>query len=146
MSIYATAWEMALPVWVEGKPEGGWAGFAGTDNKGRSVYQRFIRVRAQMVPAHIGNEGYGDLYADFLPPPVEYDEHQAERRWTPRAVVIVDEDHAEKDVQRYPDPLLVLTGAEYESADFAELLDRIQDALEERFGARPQQISIGRSF
>ena len=144
MSNYATVWEIAVPVWVVGTPGDRWSDHCGTDDQGRNVYQRYIRVCAQVVPAHIGNEGYGDLYADFLPPPVEYDERDLERHWTPRAVVIVDEDHAEKDVQRYPDPLLVMTGAEYESAGFADLMERIRDALEERFGAHAKWISIGR--
>jgi hypothetical protein len=74
---------------------------------------------------------------------VEYDENDWEREWTPRAVFIIDEEHAEKDGQRYIEPLLMMTGREYEAAGFIELMGRIRDALEERFGAGPQFITVG---
>lgn len=51
-----------------------------------------------------------------------------------RCVLILDEDHEDKDGQRYPDPLLVLSGAEYEAAGFGDLLLRVTNALEARFG------------
>jgi hypothetical protein len=142
LSIYATQWEIALPVWVQGFAPDAKRLLVGTDQDGQAVYERFIKVRVQVVPAHIGHEGGDDLYVSFLPPLVEYDENDWEREWTPRAVFIVDEDHLEKDGQRYVAPLLRMNGNEYESAGFDELLGRIRDALEERFGGDTQFISV----
>jgi hypothetical protein len=59
-------------------------------------------------------------------------------------VFIIDEDHVEKDGQRYVEPLVTMTGREYEAASFDELLRRITDALEARFGAAAQRISVSR--
>jgi hypothetical protein len=99
--------------------------------------ERWVEVYAQAVPAHIGHPSMypdGDPYADFLPPVVDYN---PDIDCPPRAVLIIDEDHSEKDGQRYLSPLLLLTGTEYEQLTFAALLDRITMALEDRFGARP---------
>lgn len=53
-----------------------------------------------------------------------------------RAVVIV-RDGTPKDGQRYVDPLLVLTGEEYQKSTFDELHARICDALR---GSRPEVV------
>ena len=143
MSVYATDWEIALPVWMRGVPPQAEHVLSDTDQDGQTVYQRFIKVSVQVVPAHIGHEGDDDIYGSFLPPPVEYDESDWEREWTPRAVFVIDEHHLEKDGQRYVSPLLTMTGEEYQSARFTELMKRIQDALEERFEAKTQFIAVG---
>lgn len=137
MSIYATCWEMRLPVYVpcEHEEAEAWQPVGRADIG--PVKRRWVEVYAQAVPAHIGHPSVypeGDPYASFLPPIVEYDPDDWDTVWTPRAVIIVDEDHAEKDVQRYVDPLMVLTGAAYEALTFSELLERIGRALERRFG------------
>jgi hypothetical protein len=112
----------------------------GKSEPGVPYRERWIEVTAQAAPAHIGHPSEypdGDPYSDFLPPVVEYDPKNWSAAWQPRAVVIVDEDHLEKDGQRYTEPLLVLTGKEYEEAAFPELLARIQHAAETRFGGWP---------
>jgi hypothetical protein len=43
--------------------------------------------------------------------------------------VIVRQDRSEKDVQRYVDPLIVMSGEEYARVTFEELLDRIHKAM-----------------
>jgi hypothetical protein len=122
MSIYATLWCVKFPK----------DGFTPIDDE-------WIEVIAQAVPAHIGSptpgEGYedGDPFADFLPPPVETDG----RGNAPfmRAVVIVA-GHRDKGTprsgQEYHDPLMVLTGEQYASATFEELLLRITRRIHER--------------
>ena len=140
MSIYATLWMLRLPVWVPCTAEtmDTWH-TVGSGDIG-PLTQRWVEVWAQAVPAHIGHPSIypeGDPYAWFLPPVVEYDPDDEEREWTPRAVIIVDEDHSEKDVQRYPDSLMVLTGAEYQAMKFGEMLERIEDALVRRYGHAP---------
>ena len=113
MSIYATLWEIKLP-------------------RRHCFDEEWVRVYAQGVPPHIGHPRYypdGDPYADFLPPiaadcdPETYDVSHY------RAVVIVQEGRDKKDIQRYTDPLLVLTGQEYARMTFHQLLDRIQEAM-----------------
>lgn len=132
MSIYATWWEIAVPIYVlcDEAEKGAEVLVDGGSNL--PCRERFIQVFAQAVPAHIGHPSEYDVdyYADFLPPVMEHDQG------TPRAVFIIDEDHCEKDGQRYVNPLLMLTGKEYEAATFGDLLDRIENALEERFGVR----------
>ena len=142
MSIYATYWQIKLPVWVpcgeDEKEAEEWSPGQDFSQPGRPVRERWVKVYAQAVPAHIGHPSAyseGDPYADFLPPVVEYDPNDWHTAFTPRAVFILDEDHDEKVDQRYTAPLLVLTGAEYEAAPFSELLRRIQEALEQRFGS-----------
>lgn len=119
MSIYATLWSLKFPRF--GDYYGGC---------------EWIRVTAQGVPAHIGTptpgEGYedGDPYAHFLPPPVEVNaDGDAEFM---RAVVIVTEETKKgtaRSGQEYVNPLLVLSGRDYASIPFAELHERICDAL-----------------
>jgi hypothetical protein len=92
----------------------------------------WVKVFAQAVPAHIGHPSEypeGDLYADFLPPVVQdYNPETGEAPFH-RAVVIVQEGRDKKDVQRYVDPLLVMSGEEYSRIPFQELLERIHRAM-----------------
>jgi hypothetical protein len=114
MSIYATLWTLQFPRTGEA--------FLGCE---------WIEVVAQGVPGHVGTPtpGYGyeagDLFADFLPPAISLASEEDARL---RAVVIVTGE-TKKGTQRagqeYVDPLLILTGEEYERLSFAELHDRI---------------------
>lgn len=120
MSIYASLWRLQFPR-------------LGDDHVGCE----WVEVLAQGVPGHIGtpSPGYGyeagDPYADFLPPPIVLaSDDQGDKL---RAVVIV-RGGTPKDGQRYRDPLLVLTGDEYERSTFEELHTRICAALR---GLRP---------
>jgi hypothetical protein len=123
MSIYATLGSLQFP-----RP--------GDDHTGCE----WVEVVAQGVSGHIGTpspgHGYegGDPYADFLPPPIVLAPHDDGS--TLRAVVIV-RDGTPKDGQRYVDPLLVLTGEEYEKSTFDGLHKRICDALR---GTRPKVV------
>ena len=126
MSIYATLWTLQFPRTGEH--------FIGCE---------WIEVRAQGVPGHIGTpaEGYGyedgDPYASFLPPPIALESEDDERL---RAVVIVTSENRKgtpRAGQEYADPLLVLSGEEYERIPFAELHDRICAALR---GDRPRVV------
>jgi hypothetical protein len=123
MSIYATLWQLQFPRYGDDHTACEW-----------------VEVVAQGVPGHIGTpspgHGYerGDPYADFLPPPIAVaPDEQGESL---RAVVIV-RDGTQKDGQRYVDPLLVLTGEEYQNSTFDELHRRICDALR---GSRPEVV------
>ncbi len=123
MSIYATLWQLQFPRYGDDHTACEW-----------------VAIVAQGVPGHIGTpspgHGYesGDPFADFLPPPIVLArDDQADRL---RAVVFV-RDGTPKDGQRYVDPLLVLTGEEYERTTFDELHGRICDALR---GARPEVV------
>ena len=119
MSIYATLCKLKFP------KEG--------DNH---LGCEWIEVTAQAVPPHIGSPtpgcGYegGDPYAAFLPPALQTNadgESPIER-----AVVFVTEYSLKgtaRSLQEYASPLLVLTGEEYSRITFAELHQRICDAL-----------------
>jgi hypothetical protein len=128
MSIYATLWRLQFPRY-------------GDDSTGCD----WVEVIAQGVPAHIGTPtpgfGYetGDLYAAFLPPPLEISSEEDEQKL--RAVVFVTDwtpKGTERSPQEYLDPLLVLTGTEYASTSFGELHARICDALR---GDRPRTVA-----
>jgi len=113
MGIYSTLWEIMVPRrhWFDSE---------------------FVKVFAQAVPPHIGHPSHypeGDPYADFLPPVVQdYDPESGEER-VQRAVVILQEGRDKKEVQRYIDPLIVMSGEEYLRVGFQELLDRIHKAI-----------------
>jgi len=119
MSIYATLWKLKFPK-------------EGDDH----LDCEWIEVTAQAVPPHIGSPspgcGYedGDPYAAFLPPALQTNadgEAPVER-----AVVFVTEyslKGTQRSPQEYVSPLLVLTGEEYSRITFAELHQRICDAL-----------------
>jgi len=128
MSIYATLWRLKFPRY-------------GDDHTGCE----WAEVIAQGVPAHIGTltPGYGyeagDPYAAFLPPPIAIlsDEDEGELR----AVVFIKAGTpkgTERSHQEYVNPLLVLSGEEYESLPFPEVHRRICEALR---GDRPQVIA-----
>lgn len=119
MSIYATIWSLKFPRYGDY--------YAGCE---------WIRVTAQGVPAHIGTPtpgfGYeaGDLYADFLPPPVEVNA-DGDGEFM-RAVVFITEETKKgtaRSGQEYVNPLLVLSGRDYASISFVDLHERICDAL-----------------
>jgi len=113
MSIYATLWEIKVP-------------------RGHAFDEEWMEVYAQAVPAHIGHpSGYpeGDPYSDFLPPVVQNYDAETDEAPFHRAVVIVQKGRDRKDVQRYVDPLLVLSGEEYARIPFEELLERIHKAI-----------------
>lgn len=124
MSIYATLWSLKFPKF-------------GDDHIGCE----WIKATAQGVPPHIGSptpgSGYedGDPYAEFLPPAVVTNEDGEAPHM--RAVVFVTE-NTEKGTprhgQQYVNPLLTISGAEYDTSTFADLHKRICDALR---GDRP---------
>lgn len=123
MSIYASLWGLQFPRFGDDHTACEW-----------------VEVWAQAVPGHIGtpspSHGYetGDPFPDFLPPPIVLtSDDQGDKL---RAVVIVRAG-TPKDGQRYVDPLLVLTGEEYERSTFGELHARICDALR---GSRPEVV------
>ena len=126
MSIYATLWQIRLPV-----PE--WDVLLATEHgefrleEGELVphEESWIKITFQGVPEHIGHPSYypdGHPYASFLPPVVDDPEKL-------RAVVVVQEGRKEKDVQRYIDPLLTLSGDEYQALSFDALLRKIYEAM-----------------
>lgn len=85
-------------------------------------HDRWVEVWCQGVPGHIDDTG--PRWA-FLPPPVA-DEDAL------RAVCIVAQPTRKgtaRNGQEYARPLLVLTGAEWAAAGFADLLARIEQAL-----------------
>lgn len=96
----------------------------------------WVTVSEMYVPSHIGarwneddpSDYEGDPFADYLPPPIE-DENSE----THRAVVFVHEfDH--KKGQIYQDPLLIMSGTEYEKAPFWEILRCLTAEVQKRFG------------
>lgn len=128
MSIYATLWRLRFPRY-------------GDDHTGCE----WVEVVAQGVPAHIGTptpgHGYkdGEPYGTFLPPPIAIDND--EDTLSMRAVVFVTGESAKgtkRSPQEYVNPLLVLTGVEYERLPFAEIHERICAALR---GARPRLVA-----
>ena len=116
MSIYATLWELHVP------PDDGWCyGNEGAGSDGC----RCVDVYAQAVPAHI--DYTGSMWDGWLPPPVE------DRDGNFRAVFICGPSTTkgtERCGQEYVNPLVVLTGDEYEEVGWRVLLHRIFDALE----------------
>jgi hypothetical protein len=95
--------------------------------------QRMIEILIQSVPAHID---YAGPEWDFLPPPVAESEPH-------RAVFFVEqgtEKGSERCGQEYLKPLLMLTGGEYESISFVELLNRLEEALDCKYGNRPAAV------
>src|SRR5438552_2597588 len=117
MSIYATLWILKFPKHGDEFPGCGW-----------------IKVIAQGVPKHIRE------HFEFLPP--EREEFvPAPDDMSPRAVVFVTESTqkgTERSGQEYVNPLLVISGAEYESIAFVELHERLCSSLR---GDRSKPIS-----
>jgi hypothetical protein len=119
MSIYATLWSLMFPRFGDH--------YFGCE---------WVEVVAQGVPGHIGTPtpGFGyeddDLYTEFLPPPVTVDS-EGDSEFM-RAVVFVTRRTAKgtpRSPQEYVNPLLVLSGRDYASIPFADLHERICDAL-----------------
>lgn len=93
-----------------------------TLNRFEDEDSRHILLHA--VPPHIVDVGPS---WDFLPPPVE-----PEGRLF-RAVVIVEHGQpigTPRSVHEFPNPLLMLTGKEYHDIRFADLIYRIEEALD----------------
>jgi len=104
-----------------------------------------VELVAQGVPGHIGHVSHypeGDPYGTFLPPALgdDWDGHL-------RAVVFVDElskKGTERSGQEYANPVLVLSGAEYDAIPFPDLLERLGDAIAERWMPRQTCATCGR--
>jgi hypothetical protein len=115
MSIYATLGTLRFPL----------------DEMGTE----WVEVCFQAVPSHIGHPSHypdGDIYAEFLPP--VRDPEVPEPEWDKhRAVVIIATDER-KDGQRYVNPVLTLSGEEWETIPFPELWQRIEEALRQGRG------------
>lgn len=93
-----------------------------------------IEIFAQAVPAHID---YTGPQWDFLPPPVDPEGN------IPRAVFFVeptDGKGTERCGQEYVRPILALTGNEYSEIGFVDLMRRLEEALDARYGDRPATI------
>lgn len=108
MSIYVTLWALRFPRFGQYSVDCDW-----------------VTVVAQGVPGHVGGEG-ADPYESFLP------SLPTSVAGGLRAVVFVEPGApkgAPRCAQEYEAPLLVLSGAEYASASFAALHDRLCDAL-----------------
>ena len=139
MSIYATQWE--IKVWrcyyssIQPR-DGVEVGVRRRDGVEEPCDEdkEWVEVVCQGVPGHIGHaEEYpeGDPFREFLPPPLTGEDYSEKLR----AVVIITGDArkgTERSGQEYIDPLLTLSGAEYEHIGFQELMGRIQAALEMR--------------
>jgi hypothetical protein len=107
MSICATQWSLKFPRF-------------GDDHTGCA----WDLILAQGVPDHVGAaaaRGDADLYSEFLPA-IEFAAAGL------RAMVVIRAG-APKAGQRYIDPLLVLSGREYEAISFKALHARVCDAL-----------------
>jgi hypothetical protein len=94
----------------------------------------FVHILIQGVPPHIDDVGPA---WDFLPPPVDPDGSLM------RAVVIVeagDDKGTPRSAQEYVKPLLAMSGKEYQEIRFRELIFRIEQALDAKYGERPSGI------
>lgn len=115
MSIYATHWVLRFPRFGDAHTGCEW-----------------VEILGQGVPAHIGTPtpGYGyeagDPFADFLPPAIPV---PAEDDGTLLRAMVIVRRGTEKVGQEYTRPLLVLAGQEYAAIPFAELHERICNAL-----------------
>ena len=108
MSIYATLWELKFPLYGQSHTDCEWE-----------------TVVAQGVPEHVGEDGDAD-YLAFLP------QREGSIANGLRAVVFIrrlQEKGTERSAQEYLNPLLMISGKEYGSASFANLLDRLTNAL-----------------
>jgi hypothetical protein len=97
----------------------------------------FVDILIQGVPPHID---YAGSQWDFLPPPVDPNGDCM------RAVFFVevgDEKGTPRCAQEYVRPLLRLTGKEYVNISFADLLKRLEDELDLKYGRRPGAIFLG---
>ena len=96
----------------------------------------FVDILIQGVPPHID---YVGKEWEFLPPPVDPSGSVM------RAVVFVevgDDKGTTRCGQEYVKPLLMLTGMEYQDIRFADLMTRLEDALDAKYGRRPAAIYL----
>ncbi len=119
MSIYASLWTIQIQ-----------------DPSSPSTKPRWVSVRAQAVPPHVGSPtpgaGYerGDPFREFLPPPVKTDENDEAPYH--RAVVFVtvgSHKGTARSGQEYVAPLLVLSGEQYAKMPFQTLYDKLEEAI-----------------
>ncbi len=98
--------------------------------------KEFVDIFFQGVPPHID---YVGPEWEFLPPPVDPNGQ------TMRAVFFVeagDDKGTPRCGQEYVKPLLMLTGKEYETIRFVDLVARLEDALDRKYGAPPSAIFL----
>lgn len=98
--------------------------------------KEFVDILVQGVPPHIN---YVGPQWEFLPPPVDPNGRLM------RAVFFVeagDDKGTQRCGQEYVRPILMLTGKEYEGVRFDDLMTRLEDALDARYGRRPSGIYI----
>ena len=108
MSIYATLWELKFPLYGQSHTDCEWE-----------------TVIAEGVPAHIGEDGDAD-YLAFLP------QREGSIEDGLRAVVFIrklEEKGTERSAQEYLNPLLMISGKDYSAASFANLHERLTEAL-----------------
>jgi hypothetical protein len=90
--------------------------------------EAYFDILVQAVPPHIVDVGPA---WEFLPPPVE-----PEGRLF-RAVFFVEAREPKgttRSGQEYANPLIKLTGQEYHDVRFVDLIMRLEDALDARYG------------
>lgn len=125
MSIYNTLWILRFPRFGDFHTGCEW-----------------VEVMGQGVAAYIGtpSPGYGyeagDPYGSFLPSPVAVESADDEQQL--RAIVVVTRGTpkgTDGSAQEYTQPLLVMSGAEYATVPFGDLVERISSALR---GSRPR--------
>jgi hypothetical protein len=120
MSIYATLYDFAVRRFGE---------------------NNYHLLRVQGVPAHIQHTGPG---WDWLPPPIaDGSDTESDGPARLRAVVIVEEGTSKGTTrcgQEYVDPLLVLSGDDWERASFADVMSRVELELARRYGDSPSII------
>lgn len=161
MSIYATLWQIQIPdedrggswsdawweVYAQGVPnhineQNGYAGPAWDDWLPAFQHKAGCVQRVQVYYDRPADDGG----VAWIRQSCEPDHPQAERRdyhdceCGLRAVFLCDDltkKGTARNGQEYVNPVLVLTGVEYESIPFADLLQRIEDAVAERRD-RPQ--------
>jgi hypothetical protein len=96
-----------------------------------------MEILIQAVPPHID---YVGPQWEFLPPPVDPEGILY------RAVFFVErgtEKGTERCGQEYVKPLLVLSGHEYETITFSEMMKRVEATLDKKYGERPSAIFYG---
>ena len=113
MSIYATLWDIKIPVHLPEKP----CARCPRDGMVSEIcHEEWFEIFAQAVPGHIKEY-------DWLPPPVEDD--------AIRCVVFVELD-TPKEGQRYIKPLKMVTGEEYRAMSIGDILDMLEELLEKK--------------
>jgi hypothetical protein len=98
--------------------------------------KEFVDILVQGVPPHIDDVGPA---WEFLPSPVDPNGQ------TMRAVFFVeagDEKGTPRCGQEYVKPLLMLTGKEYEQIRFVDLMARLEEALDRKYGKRPSAVLL----